>query len=213
MINEIIEKFEPEVTGLPWVQRYGGLAKPVRIVQPNVADRTVAVAHYISTPSDSDQTKLLAEKRYKFLVPDKSVKSIMYFEQPQSEVLVDGVGKTNYCRYQTDIKLIAWLNLKKIGVEQTTIKGRCMQQLVSIFNQKNWGSTASAHNIKTSNVTIDNDAATLALFAKYSYGDSQYLHFYPYEVLSITIPVRYTVYLNCLDEINITNIDCVKYEN
>lgn len=213
MINEIIQLFEEEVTALSWVQRYGGLAKPVQIISQTGTPKTAAVAHYIGTPQKQDQTSLLQEKRYKFLVPDRNIKSIIYYEQPQPEVLVDGFGRQNYCRYETTIKLIGWLNLKKIGVEETTIKGKCMQHIISIFNNRFWGDTDSTRNATTKNITPDNAEATLNLFSKYSYADKQFLHFYPYEVFSINIPVRYTIYTNCKSEINISNIDCVKYEN
>ena len=92
--------------GLPFVDRLAGVVRTVTITGEDGKRKAFPVACNVT---NADCTA----GRYQDLVPDSSRKSVMYFED--GGTVLTGLLKGDP-QFRSTIRLIGWLNLKKMGL-------------------------------------------------------------------------------------------------
>ena len=209
MLNEIVKIFEPQITTLNWIEVYGGLAKVMTVGQKH--NVVVPVVHHITEEECSNNKGV-----YKWLLPHKEKKSIIWFEEVGSVSIVSGQGssrsRTN--SYQGTVRLFVWLNMAELGFDSYSANHIIVNNLVEMFNRKNWGNNGSFLAIETRNVIIDDQATTKSLWNRFSFEKKAHLTMYPYEIASIQFGVSWKMGKNCQPEITIEDpIKCINYAN
>jgi hypothetical protein len=116
MVHHFINQFKSDITSIPWVERYGGLARPVTQVSTNKDGQTFIKKYPVSCEINNDQC--FKKGRYLDLVPDEKYKSLVYWEQ--TGILgMTPVQKMpeayDLYEFRAPVQLVVWLNLQKLG--------------------------------------------------------------------------------------------------
>ena len=136
---------------------------------------------------------------YIVLIPDEKYQSIIYFEELSNTITT----QTNHeIKISSDIRLVGWFNLKKIGASVTS------DVLLRLIAQAIPDALADFSDIKNIRVTltgIPNKAP--ALFSQYSYNESerQYLLF-PFDYGALNYTITYSIN-KCVDDI-VLDLNC-----
>lgn len=179
MIDTTLNLFEEYITGLEWVERYGGLTKIVQR-ENDKANYPVSInANFLDCFENGIYAKM---------VPDDSVKSIVYFQQT-SEVRFDEERRGSFVQqiYSGGAKMIVYINLPNLGVESpmsiTPFVSDIVRQFDLEIEDNDW-----KHQVFVSGVdTVD---STRALFSAYKYSNVERLMWYPSLVFSINLNTR-----------------------
>lgn len=192
MNSDIANILKGYLEPLAFTDRLGGLVKAVTFVQDNGTDVVRKVMPVDCNVSGEDCTS----SKYKHLVPDSRYRSVMYFED-------GGVSNLNQdsardFTYESSLKLVCWLNLKKMG------KTSCNNSALAIATIQNAFPTRFFNNgiYQRIRISIDGqDPKTDAIFNKYTY-DSEKTQFlmYPYDYFALNITVRFCISKACITD-------------
>lgn len=136
---------------------------------------------------------------YFTLIPDEKYRTIIYFEELSNTI----TSQTNYeIKISSDIRLIGWFNLKKIGASVTS------DVLLRLIAQAIPDTLADFSDIENTRITltgIPNKAPTL--FSQYSYNEAerQYLLF-PFDYGALNYTITYSIN-KCVDDI-VLDLNC-----
>lgn len=204
MINTVIAAYQTDITSLGWVENYGGLTKLVT----NSKDQNVQ--YPISQFTNFEQC--WNGGAFNKLVPDDSINSLVYYEQitPTSFSYVESQGYSRRLKkYETDVRVIIWLNLNKMGLEHTVDNSSFINDLIKVFNNEKTGSGA---RFKAMPLRVDDYETTYDVFKKYNYSNIEKMLYYPY--LATSMVIRFTQFgdLNCYASTEtFATIECKNY--
>jgi len=203
MINKAIAQFQSDLTSLAWVENYGGLT------------------HIVSNPSISDDGSRYPVSQfcnfeqcwnggvYKALVPDSNTKSLMYYEQIGSTTDAGDSFRVGDVSLDTPVRLFTWVNLQKIGLDQTTTKSPFVNDILNIFKVVK-SSDGARFEVKLTE--IETDDITKEQFAKYNYNNLERLLYYPYLAITITFNFNIKGDVSCMDSVAVgEEIACKNY--
>lgn len=204
MINNAIAAYQSAITSLGWVENYGGLTKLVR----NSKDQEVQypVSQYVNFEQCWNGGV------FKKLVPDDSINSLLYYEQlnntSTSFFEANGISR-RIKQYLTDARLIVWVNLNKMGLEQTTDASAFVNDLMKVYDIDKTGDGA---RYETQVLAVENFETTRGVFEKYNYSNIDKLLYYPYMAITMTIRFKQIGDLNCYASTEtFENIECKNY--
>ena len=154
--SDFIETLRDSISGVEYVERFGGLTKLV-----NIDNKLIPVSVSVE-PVDCSEVE-----HYRRLIPEAQYKSMVYFEE-----VSDAQFRANYTFTQT-LRLVVWLNLPKCGFAAYTF-----QVLAPIFHfLKRSNSVEVSQGVFVSGVqditVITADGAT-RLFERYKYDAETY---------------------------------------
>ena len=176
MTADIANIIKPYLLTLPFADTVAGLVKTA-IIEDEVDGKLFKKSFPISC--DVTYTDCIKGK-YTNLVPNKSKKSIMYFEDGGSSIT--DVGVTNFS-FQTKLKLIGWLNLAKLGKENCSLSALALAHVMKVL-PVGYQNTGMFQRLRI--FEISQDIKSNAIFSKYSYKEEtvQYL-MYPYDYFAL----------------------------
>ena len=200
-MNYLIEQaLRTKITGLSFVERYGGV---VRSMQYKDVGKVP-----VSTLLTSDQCK--DPSFYKLLVPASAYKSVCYLEALSNTGPTFSGPKQNAITFKNSLRFVAWLNLRKLGIDgdynperfaieaMSAIKGR------TDFNKDQIQGAVEILNFRMG--TADFNTA----FGKYSYSGKDSLFFDPYGFFFFDFDVKLSINAGCLDAITLGDpMDCI----
>lgn len=187
MIKDLAKVFMNTISDLPFTDKIGGLA-----------ELTAEDSRKMLVACDYIQNNCQGDKDYTELVPDKELKSLFYFENDRGASFKESKAG-DIMVFETDMRLVGWLNLQKLGYDDcnttTLIMNALIKRLISNDElKKNLDKPFLA--IKTTSVREDNRDPKI--FTKNGYKDN--FRFKPYDYFAITIGVKFYVNYKCVEE-------------
>jgi hypothetical protein len=200
MNEDIANILKSQIESLPFMDRVGGLVKVIR--KQETTDKGTVVKSF---PVDCGTTLQDCNTgKYKDLVPNSKYKSIHYFED--LGISISGQDQATFT-FDAKIKLVGWLNLKKLGKDQCSVSALAIAAILKQIEAKTFNSGVFTRiQIRCTGV----DPKTSAIFSKYSYTEeiNQYLMF-PYDYYAMTFTVNFTIPNKCIaDWVSSIPINC-----
>lgn len=134
--------------------------------------------------------------RYMDLVPDSKKGCIVYFENELPSVPIKEEGDIKF--WKSQLRLVCWVNQKKLGKSECSITGQVFQTFFSAFPEMPFNNG----NFQRCQITITGqDSINYNPFAKYSYDEEKTkLQMYPYDYFSCLIDISYGLNKACIEE-------------
>jgi len=206
-----------ELQNLSFVDRYGGIVKPVEIKQQTTTGTTKSIYPVSTNVNNKD---CFNNGFYQHLIPDDSKKSIVYWEllNPMQNVgMTPRVNKFNNIRYRGTARLVVWLNLKELGfekVEPNDISNGAIFTLPEISNIVSLQGKISGGLFDKDNISIKPSRIITdqkAIFNKYTYSQDYNYYLYPYNFFAIDVLFELDTCLKNSFTFPINNpIECLK---
>lgn len=196
MIRTIVKQIVPYIDALNFADLTAGIvtvATKNQHAENGVVTKIFPI--YENTPDECNGGDYLV------LIPDEKYRTIIYFEEIGNTITT----QTNYeIKISSDIRLIAWFNLKKIGA---TVTSDVLLRLIAQAIPETLADFSDIENIRVTLTGIPNKAP--ALFSQYSYNEAerQYLLF-PFDYGALNYTVTYSLN-KCVDDI-VPEINCGK---
>lgn len=203
MNKEIADIVLGKISGLEWVDRYAGMVRPYVIHQPGIDGKAIKKTFPVSCNVTDEDCVL--NGTYKDLIPDSKYKSLLYFE----DLGINIIGSDrSYINCQSNIKLVCWLNGKKLGYDGCGISAVAVMSILKVFagmfNPFNEGNFVKIKISAISEMVKDN-----AIFSKYSYDEAQtqYLAM-PYDFFALNLKVDFSIPFNCITDFQVLEELC-----
>lgn len=198
MIYTIAETLKSKILPLGFCERFGGVAVPFEIYTAANKLVRVPVTFGVDGKACYEAGKLFD------LSPNDSYRSVMFFED-QTGATITREGKRYYA-FSGTLRLLAWLNLAKLGHEEGGFYGDIVS--ASIVNTLLDGDRSTpvtadpeeTYPMEGAVVVVDNVRILRkerGLFSKYSAAEWQQAFVYPFDFFAMDIDARLIVGRNC----------------
>lgn len=204
MTTDFAEALRLEISTLPFIDRLAGLVRPVtfkdEVKAGTFARKVFPVACGVSAKD------CVTDGKYQDLVPDSAKKSVIYFEENGGAKVI--AKEKNNLKYQATIRLVGWLNLPKLGVDNCSWSAVAVLGIISKLPDQYF----NLNNLYTRClITGISEAEKLpSIFSKYTYDETmtQYLLF-PFDYFALDITIEFVVPRSCIEEIILASpINC-----
>ena len=206
MLELTLVPLKDELTALPWVERYGGIARPLRIYTEGTETYKL---YPIRKGLTHDQCHRQA--RYTDLIPDSRYANLLYSEIQQHPTERPSTVKgRNMVMMESKVRLVYWLNLAKMGKTQDgseVTAGRIGKELIStLIGMAKLTDGSTVEYLGFTNIVSDP-----AIFSPYDYPQSiGALMLYPYDFGAVDFTVRHHFTGGCDTPMALeTPIECV----
>ncbi len=190
------------ISSLSFVERLASVVRPLTFMT-GTAEKPVKKTYPIDC-NTSYKDCVSAAKKHTDLVPNSKYKSIHYFED-------NGVNTINTTerdfRFESRVRLVGWLNLKKLGKTDCSISSKAVLQIINTLPSGRFNS-GEFKNIQIT--SISEAPKTSAIFSKYTYDESaaQYLMF-PFDYYALDITLQFTISKACIEAFELgTETEC-----
>lgn len=198
---------------LPWAERVAGFTVPaVRDVVSTGADlQTVVTGRQVYPVAATVNVADCWETGvYKLLAPDATKAAILFFADGGGvRYINDEQLSRRFLRYSFSLKLLAWVNLKRIGEDMTgdftNISGRIVPYILAqlygahsidgVFSGGPEEAAFSQIEVKA----IDEMPKEQSIFFPYDFAGEQQLFFWPYDYFGLLVRGEFIVKKDCLD--------------
>lgn len=202
MNAQLANILKAQIEGLPFIERLGGLVRTLTIsedVEGTKKRKTFPIDCSVSADD-------CVRGKYQDLIPNDAKRSVLYFEEigPVQDI---GRNRENYM-FRSQLRLVGWLNLKKMGFTDCTWSGKAVLQILSRLPRKPFNSGDLLRIKITSVAEVEKQAANI--FGKYTYDEAinQYL-LYPFDYFALNISTDFEVNPACIDEIAMQDELCI----
>lgn len=209
-----------QITALEWVDKYGGIVRPITVTfeteDDGVFEKTYPIsADYYDRTGDEVATDLPLDF-YKDLVPDQTggKRSLVYWENRSGvQIETERVGaKRAFLQCSCDIRLVAWLDLAGLGLlDQFGAVDKLKFELIATLDKKHGSITFE--NIVFNRFKMAFSAAPAKdenIFSNYTYDKPQTLFAYPYDFFALDFKTTWRTHKNCITSYN--NLDPVCFD-
>lgn len=203
MIELGIEKAAKAVAALGWIERMGGLARPISLAQEQgdaMGQVTYPVATKMSAQDCANRTQLNQ------LVPDGRKKSLVYFEQLGSMQVLSRTRK--HTQITGRARLVHWANMQLLGIPKSEHATTPSKMDASLIYALSAGTVKQADETDSNIYTVEyNDLEVVQkdarIFGAYSYKELQVeaMLLYPYTFGAIDFKISLTVSDACFNEL------------
>lgn len=191
MINQVGNIIISKLVGLPFLDKYTGVVKPITILDKNATGgtiRKVFPASCQTSLSDCDSG------RYKDLLPDDSKKSVLFLKDTGLRL---NTRQGNYLTFSATYDLVVWLNMPKLGFTDCSYSGIAIVSILKQLPERPFNS-GIYHLV---NISFQGQRPkSVNPFAEYTIDEAitQYL-LYPNDYFILALQVDYRVDLRCLE--------------
>ena len=208
MTTDFAELLRQQIEPLSFVGKLSGLVRPLTISEETETGKrrkTFPVACNVTAAECTNLSKL------KDLCQDSSKKSVIYFEENGGTQFV-GFEKNDF-QYRANLRLVAWLNLAKNGIEDCSWSAVAALQIIkaiTAIQQPKGYFNAGGKYTRCRITSISQTDKSAALFSKYTYDEAinQYL-LYPFDYFALNIQIEFVVPASCIDSlIPVDPINC-----
>lgn len=191
MNSAIADILKSLVIDLDWVDKASGLIQVLRRGGLKGKTGVFPVATNVSPDYDP---QVLTD-----MVPDSTKMSVVYFEDQGITTRREG----RFINCTSRLRLVGWLNGKKIRYNSTQAIKSINQVLLSLPNNYNSGDFGQ---IKIDSIVEETKSA--AIFSQYSYSEeqTQYL-LYPNDYFSLIVTVNFRCSIDCFTDIDMVLLD------
>jgi len=215
MIRTIVTQIKTHLAfSIPWVERISGLV--TRAVQPvmvNVDGQLAKIGENVYPIADDLEGKQCFESgRYFDMLPSSAYKSVVYFEQTAPvQRLENKDNKGKIWVFQTDVRLVCWLNLKKFGEENPGLADVAMLAIMKRVLETKGQTLEQSGNIPVNDDRLTNARLEVSIlgqpvtdrniFARYSISEIAENLLYPFEFFAIDLRCRFEIGRDCFESI------------
>lgn len=194
MTTDLAQILREQIEDLPFVERIAGLVRTQIMTEETDLGKKRKSFPVACDVSAEDCVK---KGKYQDLVPNDKVKSVIYFEENGGSQFLEFV-RGDY-KYRSSLRLVGWLNLKKLGVTGCSYSANAVMQILSALPMKPFNALSKYTRVEITGVSEMEKSN--AIFAKYTYdeGVSQYL-MYPFDFFALNITLEYIVPRACISE-------------
>lgn len=191
----IAELLKLRLASFTYVDKLGGLVRPITFQRAG-KNITIPVSITVDDPLACPDSTLLE------LVPNEAYRLIVYFED---RGLTPNPSRTRGMSYTSNIRLVCWVNTKKLGGDNSA-GDRIMQEFLGSMRTGMYNEGPFA-GIRHKVESIPQKGA--GLFSAYSYDAAvrQYL-MWPFDAFAIDIATEFRLNPNCDIPIDPTNVAC-----
>ena len=217
MNNLLVSAFYPAIvgtadpdSGLGFIERYGGLVRPLRYNERDGDGNVYPIAYPVSC--------LIADSCtdpgiYKGLTPDDRYKSVAYFERRGDGVQSFGTPTQNDMTFRLPLRFVVWLNFKKLGIEGCPSILPYAMAFVKALHVQNLTATDTSIS-QPARVHIRSwgwpDQRADVIFAPYSYAVKEQYFMPPYGFFAVDLVAELMVNIGCFVAPDVqTEIDCI----
>lgn len=209
MLEQILEVIRPSIQSAPYVHKFGGLVKTVSKKETDDKGKTVTLKFPVNCAVSHEECWY--QNRYLDLVPDDRYSSIFYFEPFSSfkETDTQRIAKARFSTYRGQVRLVGWLNLAKMGIEDCFGSSRIAHSLVQYIN-KRFRNLDSPFKLKRLSFRmIEEESRDKNPFDKYTYNEFKQFLLYPFDYVSLIIEVEAFGNAKCFAEADVGDpLDC-----
>lgn len=197
MIRYIEQALRTSLTGLSFVERYGGEAYPVSY---DVALDSGSVRKTLPVSMSLNDTACLETGRHSKLVPDSRYKSVAYLEEQGGATLTYTGAKANEITSIQRVRFVCWLNMQKLGYLDTKGTMRFAVEALNAIKGRR------AFTVDTVQGELEVNRATIMekdpqrIFSRYSYSDLSWAFFWPYDFFAVEFEARVMVSAACFED-------------
>lgn len=199
------------ITGLNFIERYGGIVRPVTQVREGEEDRrysdTFPVSRYVSV-SDCFNSGM-----YRDLIPDESYKSVAYWEQRGNGDIRQGGPKGNQWQATQDMRFVCWLNFKKLGLTNYDATDQLELYLIErVHTQNGQTQSVSGYTFRTGITRFRPvERSPRVVFASYTYDEMEWAFSWPYGFFAVDFTIQAELAAGCITTPSLgTEITCVE---
>lgn len=194
MINDIANILKECICKLPFADKVGGLVEVAK-----VKDKKIPVT------CDYCYDKCIGNETYLEMIPEAHLKSLFYFENDNG---VKNVLQRGCCTniYETDLRLVGWVNLKKLGVKDCFATTQIIQTIIKQIQCNDCVELKQPYSrINIVDVSVLNKNPNI--FLKHNFKDN--FRFSPYDYFALNIKVQFILNADCIIDFEPqTPIDC-----
>lgn len=209
MIKEAIKTVADEIQLIDWVERYGGLVSAV-IKKDVIGDNGQTITKTFPVSDTTTAKECWEQGKYQSLIPNSNYSSVLYWEQLTALTNQQIIGaKKGVQELRARVRLVAWMNLPKLGLESAAGASAAFQLITKINGTRMMA--APNDNVKVRFEFLEKPQKDRALFSRYSYGDEiQNQLLYPYDYFALDFNLSIFVPLNCDFSITISEpLTCI----
>jgi hypothetical protein len=188
----------PKISVLDFVDRYAGIVRTINIAEGNGTETGIVKRYPVAcnvTGADCANIGI-----YQNLVPDDTKKSIVYWEmiQPMSNVGYTSTRNFFEKRFRGTARLVVWLNLAKLGIENCTDAVNIIPILEKEITTRGKiiGGIFDGAQLRIQPLRMVNQEIN-TVFGKYDYNKLKNFYLYPFDFFAID--VQFTLE-QCLDK-------------
>ena len=210
MIHAIVAPIKAAIEALDIADKVGGIVMPLtREVEGNSITFPVSC--------DISGQKCYEDGRYFDLLPSEAYKTVMYFEQRSGVRFVgpEGPGNNKWV-YETNVRLVGWLNAKKLGFTDCSITSRVVLTVIKALlpEQAEYSRNAGRFTVADGNYTnaiveaevVQQVPRDRNIFSPYTV-EAELL--YPFDYFAIDLKCFFEVGKECFTEVVTgTEINC-----
>lgn len=210
MVQSIVNEISPLITDLNFVERYGGLVQTMEWKQQD------GKVMYFPASCSVSEADCRNNQRYQDLMPDSTKASVVYFEQrtdlqDKGFISFGGVQSRTHKKFEVKLRLVCWLNLKKLGLVNCNAADSAVRSFYNILCQEIKPTDPvfppeSEIEVKAINV-IKKDKS---IFQPYNYPVHTFLYPYDYFAIDFTVSLVMCIGQDYTMPIG-TPITCVDY--
>lgn len=217
MDNLLISAFYPAIvgtadpdSGLGFIERYGGLVRPLRYNERDGDGNVYPIAYPVSCLIADSCTD---PSIYKGLTPDDRYKSVAYFERRGAGSISFGTPTPNDLTFRLPLRFVAWLNYKKLGVEGCPSTLAYMMAFIKALHSQTLTATdtslSQAARVQVRSFEIPEQRADV-IFAPYSYAAKEWAFMPPYGFFAVDLVAELMVNIGCFVSPDVpAEIDCI----
>lgn len=200
-MNYLIEQaMRSSITGLSFVERYGGIVRAMKYKDAGKIP--------VSTLLSSDQCK--DTSFYKMLIPDDAYKSVVYLEELGIRGPNFGGPKQNVMIFNSRMRFVAWLNLRKLGISDAYNPERfALEAITALKGRNDFTQDSISGDFQVLRFTVGGTDYNTA-FGRYSYADRAHLFFDPYGFFYFDMEIELRINAACVPALTLSDpIDCI----
>lgn len=204
MIQTILNQWTDEIAALPFIERYGGLVRPMRVQMPSsggTIEKTFPVSCSVSASNCFESGK------YRDLVPDDRYKSVAYWEDLSGLSFLPG-RRAGTLRATATVRFVCWVNLKAVGIDSCDGLEALVMNAIGLTESK----TNIDDPVRIASITmkpVGIESKDLRVFQSYSYDDLDKMFYFPYDFFAIRYEISFLISKDCLPTIEINPIECI----
>jgi len=191
MIHTIGEILKGKIAGFSYVDRLAG------VVQTAVDKSDKGIINKFPVACDVNGVSCDEGGRIKDLIPNDAKKSVIYFEDLGGSLFQTKSG--NDLKFTSRIRLVGWLNLKKLGKDDCSVTAKVVAHLITRMESTKEINYPPFTRLKIK--VLNQVPKSAAIFSKYTYAQTraQFL-IYPFDYFAIDFLVTYSINKNCVPE-------------
>lgn len=195
MIRIIEQVLREPITGLSFIERYGGIAIPVTVTvntDNGPIIKTMPVSCSVTDPA------CLETGKHSKLMPDSAYKSVSYLEEQGAAGVTFSGAKLNEVAGVSRVRLVSWLNMQKLGYDDCKGTTRFeLEALNAIKGRREFSVDGISGTLDISRTSIIAKSPA-NIFGAYAYHTEDWAFFWPYDYFAVEFEARVMINAACL---------------